>query len=184
MKGKELFIKGENGKPPCGSCHTLADAETTGIVGPNLDDAFRAVRAQGFEESSIQQLVAGQIRIPVTNPSTGSPGMPADLVTGDSIDDVARYVASVAGTKEEEKPGGGAASGEDIFKSNCGACHTLAAADTSGTVGPNLDDAKPPKALVVDRVTNGKGGMPSFKGQLTDEQIQSVADYVSSSAGK
>jgi mono/diheme cytochrome c family protein len=66
----------------------------------------------------------------------------------------------------------------------CGGCHTLADAGTSGNVGPNLDDAMPPYDLVVDRVTNGQGGMPSFKGTLTPQQIQDVAAYVSSVAGK
>jgi mono/diheme cytochrome c family protein len=74
--------------------------------------------------------------------------------------------------------------GKSIFTANCGSCHTLADAGTSGTVGPNLDDAKPPKALVVQRVTNGQGAMPSFKDSLDDTQIQAVADYVSSAAGK
>ena len=50
-------------------------------------------------------------------------------------------------------------------------------------VGPNLDQAKPPKSLVLDRVTNGKGVMPSFKGQLTSAQIEAVATYVSKAAG-
>jgi cbb3-type cytochrome c oxidase subunit III len=185
VKGKELFIKGEDGKQTCGSCHTLADAGTTGIIGPNLDAAFRAVRAQGFKESSMQQLVAGQIKFAVETPSTGSPGMPADLVTGDNVDAVAAYVASVAGTGEEGKPsGGGTTNGKDIFTQNCATCHTLADAGTDGKAGPNLDDSKPAKALVVDRVTNGKPpGMPSFEGTLSEEQIQAVADYVSSSAG-
>jgi mono/diheme cytochrome c family protein len=81
-------------------------------------------------------------------------------------------------------PGDGqAADGKSIFVTNCGSCHTLAAAGTTGTVGPNLDRSKPPKPLVVDRVTNGKGVMPPFKGTLSDAQIQAVADYVSSSAG-
>jgi mono/diheme cytochrome c family protein len=66
----------------------------------------------------------------------------------------------------------------------CTGCHTLKAAGSTGTVGPNLDEAKPSKALVIDRVTNGQGGMPSFKGQLSDAQIEAVADYVSQNAGK
>ena len=69
-------------------------------------------------------------------------------------------------------------------RAGCGGCHTLAAAGASGAVGPNFDQAKPPYALVLARVTQGKGGMPSFKGQLTKEQIRDVAAYVSSSAGK
>jgi mono/diheme cytochrome c family protein len=75
--------------------------------------------------------------------------------------------------------GGDAAAGKEVFASAaCGSCHTLKAAGASGSVGPNLDDAKPSFDLVVDRVTNGKDGMPSFKGQLTEKQIQDVAAYV------
>jgi cytochrome c6 len=79
---------------------------------------------------------------------------------------------------------GDAAAGKQVFMSaGCTSCHTLADAGAKGTVGPNLDDAKPSDALVVDRVTNGKGVMPSFKDQLSAKQIQDVAAYVSSAAG-
>jgi cytochrome c553 len=75
---------------------------------------------------------------------------------------------------------GDPAAGKDIFVNvaGCGSCHTLADAGTSGAVGPNLDDAKPDHALVVDRVTNGAGVMPSFQGTLSEQQIQDVAAYV------
>jgi cytochrome c553 len=77
------------------------------------------------------------------------------------------------------EPEGDAAAGEAVFASaGCGGCHTLAAAGSSGSVGPNLDEAKPDHALVVERVTNGKGGMPSFADQLDEKQIQDVAAYV------
>jgi mono/diheme cytochrome c family protein len=80
-------------------------------------------------------------------------------------------------------PSGGVAAGKEVFASAaCGGCHTLRAAGSSGTVGPNLDQARPSQALVVDRVTHGKGAMPSFAGQLTPQQIQQVATFVSSSA--
>ena len=81
--------------------------------------------------------------------------------------------------------GGNASSpgGKLFASSGCGSCHTLKAADAKGQVGPNLDELKPPASLVVDRVTNGKGVMPSFKGQLSETQIQDVAAYVSSVAG-
>ena len=74
---------------------------------------------------------------------------------------------------------GDAAAGKQVFATaGCESCHTLKDAGATGTVGPNLDEAKPPAALVVDRVTNGKGVMPSFKGQLDEKQIQDVAAYV------
>ncbi len=79
---------------------------------------------------------------------------------------------------------GDAAAGKEVFASaGCVSCHTLADAGATGTVGPNLDDAQPSHDLVVERVTNGLGGMPSFSGDLTEEQIQDVAAYVSSVAG-
>jgi cbb3-type cytochrome c oxidase subunit III len=181
-RGKELFVE------KCGQCHQLADAQTAGVIGPNLDDAFDDIRERkGFGESTIRDVVRGQIAYPVVNPPTGEPGMPANLVTGDDADAVATYVAAVAGVPVQGGDGGGveATSGEEIFAAaGCGSCHTLAAAGTNGTIGPDLDQSKPDHALVLDRVTNGKGAMPSFKDRLSDEQIQAVADYVSQNAGK
>ena len=190
IRGKELFTKG------CGSCHTLADAGTTGKIGPNLDYAFVQSRIDGLGEDTILQVVRGQIAYPVTTPSTGAPGMPANIYEGQDAEDVASYVASVAGLDAEGNPidpanppkptpPGGGTDGKAIFASaGCSGCHTLAAAGSNGTVGPNLDDAKPSKALAIDRITNGRGGMPSFKGQLSEAQIEAVAEFVSSNAGK
>jgi mono/diheme cytochrome c family protein len=80
--------------------------------------------------------------------------------------------------------GGALAAGKQVFETaGCTSCHTLKAANATGTVGPNLDQKKPPKALVVDRVTHGKGAMPSFQGRLSAKQIQDVAEFVSKSAG-
>jgi mono/diheme cytochrome c family protein len=80
--------------------------------------------------------------------------------------------------------GGDATAGKAVFMSaGCTGCHTLADAGSNGNVGPNLDDAKPPFDLVITRVSNGKGAMPSFKGQLNEKQINDVAAYVSSVAG-
>lgn len=77
----------------------------------------------------------------------------------------------------EEK--GDPAAGKQVFATaGCGSCHTLKDAGTNGKVGPNLDEKKPPLELVTDRVTNGKGVMPSFAGQLTEKQIADVAAYV------
>ena len=87
-------------------------------------------------------------------------------------------------TSTGTQPAGDAVAGKQIFETaGCKGCHTLADAGATGNVGPNLDDAKPSASLVVQRVTNGKGVMPSFKGQLSQQQIQDVAAYVSQAAG-
>jgi cytochrome c553 len=77
------------------------------------------------------------------------------------------------------------AQGKQVFTQNCKGCHTLADAQATGKVGPNLDDLKPDRGRVRRQViTGGKpGGMPAFKGKLTNAQINAVAQYVSSVAG-
>jgi cbb3-type cytochrome c oxidase subunit III len=179
--GQQLFTS------KCGNCHTLAAAGTQGTIGPNLDDAFRVDRRDhGYDESTIRDVVRGQIAYPTSEPPTGDPGMPANLVTGQDADDVAAYVASVAGLPVK---GGGApvqqaTDGKTIFTQQCGSCHTLADAGTSGTIGPNLDQLKPSLQAAIKQVTNGGGGMPAFKDQLSEQQIEAVAKYVSENAGK
>jgi uncharacterized membrane protein len=76
------------------------------------------------------------------------------------------------------------AAGKTVFAGNCVACHTLADAGATATVGPNLDQAKPAASLVVERVTNGQGGMPPFSGKLSKAEIAAVAAYVSTVAGR
>jgi mono/diheme cytochrome c family protein len=117
------------------------------------------------------------------------------VAAGCSEGDVAATPETVEGTLPEETTTGGAdlpalelegnaEEGKALFASQgCGACHTLSAAGASGNIGPNLDEAKPSFELVVQRVTLGQGGMPSFKDQLEPQQIADVAEYVSSSAG-
>jgi mono/diheme cytochrome c family protein len=83
--------------------------------------------------------------------------------------------------------GGGAtasAAGKQVFTSNCGGCHALADAGTSGQSGPDLDELRPDMATVQRQVTNGGGQMPAFKDKLSAEQIEQVATYVSSVAGQ
>ena len=94
-------------------------------------------------------------------------------------------------TETTETGGGGAPQGDPVAgkaiftgPSGCTGCHTLSDAGSTGTVGPNLDDAMPSFDLAYDRVTNGQGGMPSFATSLTDQQRADVAAYVSSVAGK
>jgi mono/diheme cytochrome c family protein len=86
-------------------------------------------------------------------------------------------------TTAEEEPAstvkGDVTGGAQVFSTaGCGGCHTLSAAGSSGNVGPNLDDAKPEKSLIVDRVTHGQGAMPSFGDQLSEKEIADVAQYV------
>ena len=79
---------------------------------------------------------------------------------------------------------GVAKKGSAVYSSaSCGGCHTLAAAHSTGTVGPNLDELKPDYRAVTAQVTNGGGGMPAFKSQLSTQQIADVASYVVVSTG-
>jgi mono/diheme cytochrome c family protein len=79
------------------------------------------------------------------------------------------------------KPG----DGKQIFTdAGCGGCHTLAAAGSNGSSGPNLDEVKPDAPTVAKQVKNGGGGMPSFGGKLTETQIAALSEYVASSAGR
>jgi mono/diheme cytochrome c family protein len=197
-QGKELF------PDACGRCHVLGDAQTSGTIGPNLDDAFEHVRREGFDESSIRSLVRNQIEYPVEDPVTGEQGMPGPETTlpecdgrdGDEFcvddqdeaaDQIAAYVASVAGTPASAQAAGGrieAKEGKEIFAAaGCGSCHVLADAGSSGTIGPNLDQSQPSVELAIDRVTNGSGAMPSFRDRLDEAQIRAVAEYVSEAAG-
>ncbi len=96
---------------------------------------------------------------------------------GKTVSPAPETVVGTVPTTAEAK--GDPAAGKQVFTSaGCTSCHTLKDAGATGTVGPNLDDAKPAADLVVDRVTNGKGVMPSFSGQLSAQQIADVAAYV------
>ena len=175
-EGKAIF------QQTCGGCHTLREAGTNGSnpvqnpsSGPNLDDAFAASREEGYAPDTIAEVVRGQIAYPV-------PPMPEDLLNDADADAVALYVSVVAGNPDASIGGGPSAGGDDpksMFTSNCGSCHTLEKAGTSGTVGPNLDEAQPAFEEAVRQIRNGGGGMPAFGDQLTDEQIRALARYVS-----
>src|SRR6202012_662119 len=139
VSGKVMFEKS------CGSCHTLAHANTSGTTGPNLDDAFRQDRSDGVKSTSIQGLVNYWIRYPNTQGV-----MPAGLLKGQDAQDAAAYVAAVAAKPGQDhgalaSAGGGqgttpAAGKEGVTgRAGCATCHTLAAAGPTGTVGPNLD---------------------------------------------
>jgi mono/diheme cytochrome c family protein len=88
-------------------------------------------------------------------------------------------VAAPTTTPGPNLPKGNATAGKAVFASaGCGACHTLKAAGTNGTVGPNLDQVKPPLEKIETQVINGGGAMPPFKGTLSDQQIADVSQYV------
>ena len=77
-----------------------------------------------------------------------------------------------------------AAEGQQIFASaGCGSCHTLAAASASGQSGPSLDALGPSTSQVIEAVTNGRGQMPAFGGQLSEAQIRALAKFVADAAG-
>lgn len=179
--GKTLFIA------KCGGCHTMGRANTVGTTGPDLDDAFRRARIDGMGDT-IQGIVHKQIELPTQNLYPGTLVMPANLVTGTDAKDVAAYVAYAAANPGKDSGPlaeiGGGTDGKGLFKTNCGSCHTLADAGTSGTSGPDLDQLKPGLAITTKQITNGGGGMPAFGGTLTKEQIAMLAKYVSSVAGK
>ena len=78
---------------------------------------------------------------------------------------------------------GDATKGKTIFLSNCGSCHVLAAANTTGTIGPDLDGIKPDYQAATAQVTNGGAVMPSFKKSLSTKEIADVAAYVVESTG-
>ena len=114
-----------------------------------------------------------------------------DTVTGTTTDTETTDTETTETETETETTDTGSAAagdpvaGKEVFlgASACGGCHTLADAGTTGAVGPNLDDAQPDAALVVERVTNGAGAMPSFADTLSEQQIANVAAYVSTAAG-
>jgi mono/diheme cytochrome c family protein len=137
-QGKQLFVS------KCGTCHKLADAGTSGTIGPDLDGAFAGPRAQHFRLSTIRQVVYDQIY-------HAAEPMPRKLVTGADADAVASYVASVAGTGSAREgapptlttaapaPGGGggggglAATGAKLYQSlGCSGCHSLTGAKETG----------------------------------------------------
>jgi len=152
VNGKEQFVAN------CGSCHVLSRAGTSGVVGPNLDEAFQRARKDGFGESTFEGLVFAQIgnpnRNPSNNPATGEPEpvMPADLVTGEDAEDVAAYVAHAAGKSGEDSgqlAQVGAAQAEGTAEAENGVLEIPA--DPGGSLSYTFADAvAPPGQLSVE----------------------------------
>jgi mono/diheme cytochrome c family protein len=190
-RGRALF------QSKCGTCHTLAQAGTSAVVGPNLDAAFTRARADGMDNDTIEGVVQTQIESPryiekgASNYSRVY--MPPGLVEGQDAEDVATYVASVAGVPGAKPPQLAPA---DLFAQKCGICHALAAAGTSATVGPDLDDALVGKDAafieksIVDPNAEIAQGYPpdvmpqDFQTTLSAPDLKGLVDYLLDHAGK
>jgi outer membrane protein assembly factor BamB len=151
---------------------------TVAIAGDTL------VTAASFPQGAGQQAQIIAYRIGATGrPATGG-AQPTE--GGREGGGQAQRRREAAGGGGAPQGGGGAAqlaAGREVFTSQCGSCHTLAEAGTSGSVGPDLDELRPDAATVEQQVINGGGGMPAFGGRLSREQITDVSEYVASVAG-
>ncbi len=192
-RGRILFVQ------KCGVCHTMAQAGTTAQIGPNLDDAFAAARSAGEGGDTVEGVVKAQVEYP--RPSNDDPAvsMPADVVTGQDLDDVAAYVglyAGVPGAAPPRVPGG---PGAQVFANNgCGGCHTLGAAKSGGVTGPDLDEVLPGQsaAMVHESIVDpnaeiAKGYPPNvmpanFEQTLSPKELEDLVEYLieSTSGGK
>jgi mono/diheme cytochrome c family protein len=109
----------------------------------------------------------------------------AEAAGGETTTAAATTTTSTPSPAPAPAPQGNATAGKTVFETaGCSSCHTLKDAGSTGTVGPNLDQLKPDFATVKHQVENGGGAMPAFKDQLKPTQIDDVAAYVSSVAGK
>ncbi len=185
QRGRNLFVQ------KCGVCHEMAQAGTTAQIGPNLDDAFAAARAAGETGSTIEGIVKAQVENP--RPSTGAANvsMPADIVSGQDLDDVAAYVGKYAGVPGAAPPQVQGGAGAQVFANNgCGGCHVLAAAGSGGVTGPNLDEVLPGQsaAMIEESIadpnaTIAKGYaanvMPANFGEtLTPKELEDLVQYL------
>jgi mono/diheme cytochrome c family protein len=89
---------------------------------------------------------------------------------------------AVAAARDGGAGGGGQAApqldGKALFSDNCGSCHTLSAAGTSGSVGPNLDGVGLDAATIEGIVRDGRGAMPTFGDKLSADEISAIAQFV------
>ncbi|HEX5376697.1 MAG TPA: c-type cytochrome [Solirubrobacterales bacterium] len=189
-RGRALFVE------KCGGCHAMAQAGTSGTQGPDLDDAFAAARAAGENDSTVEGIVEAQVEFP--RPSNDNPAvsMPADLVSGQDLQDVAAYVALYAGVPGAAPPKVAGGPGAQVFADNgCGGCHALAAAGSGGVTGPNLDEVLPGQsAAMIDEsiVDPGKviaKGYPNvmpdnFSTLISPKELEELVEYLIASTAK
>jgi mono/diheme cytochrome c family protein len=134
-RGRVLFVQ------KCGVCHALSEAGTKVQIGPDLDGAFAAAREVGENSDTIEGIVKAQVENPRPVNDNPAVSMPADIVSGQDLDDVAAYVGKYAGVPGAAPPTVPGGPGAQVFANNgCGGCHTFAAAKSGGVTGPNLDE--------------------------------------------
>ncbi|HEX6687774.1 MAG TPA: c-type cytochrome [Solirubrobacterales bacterium] len=185
QRGRVLFIQ------KCGVCHALAEAGTTAQIGPNLDDAFAAARSAGEGGETIEGIVEAQVEFPRPSNDNPAASMPADIVTGQDLDDVAAYVGTYAGVPGAAPPKVPGGPGAQVFADNgCGGCHTLAAAGSGGVTGPNLDEALPGQSAkmveesIVDPNAQAVKGYPAnvmpqnFAQTLSSKELEDLVQYL------
>jgi mono/diheme cytochrome c family protein len=97
-------------------------------------------------------------------------------------DDGSATTATETTTDETTTDDGTTPVGREVFVANCGSCHTLSDAGTSGAIGPSLDGAGYSEDQVAEQVREGGGGMPAFEDTLSDEEITEVAAYVAAAS--
>lgn len=188
--GRDLFVT------KCGVCHALKEAATTAGIGPDLDASFAAARAAGMDQDTIEGVVTAQIENPRQVDESDPTYMQANIVEGTEAEDVATYVASVAGVPGIEAPVAPGGPGGQVFATaGCGACHTFAAAESAGNVGPNLDTNLPdqsedmilqsivdPESIIVDGF--GGGIMPaSYGDSIAAPDLDLLVKFLSDCAG-
>jgi mono/diheme cytochrome c family protein len=192
-RGRVLFVQ------KCGVCHEMAQAGTTAQIGPNLDDAFAAAREVGEDGDTVAGIVKAQVENP--RPSNADPAvsMPADVVSGQDLEDVAAYMARYAGVPGAAPPAVPGGPGAQVFANNgCGGCHTLAAANSGGVTGPNLDEVLPGQTetmiheSIVDPNAQIAKGYPAnvmpanFAQTISAKELEQLVQYLaeSTSGGK
>ena len=189
--GRQLFIE------KCGTCHYLKEAGTSGQTGPDLDAAFANARHSGMDQDTIEGVVLDQIEHPRETDPSSPDYMPPMLVEGQDAKDVATYVGEVAGVPGIEPPTAPGGPGGQVFANNgCGSCHTFAAAQSAGTVGPDLDEGlqgqsvKEIEQSIVDpnaKITQGfqPNIMPENYEQTIDpKDLKLLVDFLYENAGK
>lgn len=190
QRGRTLFIQ------KCGTCHALAQAGTSAQTGPNLDHAFAAARAVGNDSDTIEGVVKAQVEYPRENNGNPAVSMPADLVTGQDLDDVAAYVGEWAGVPGAAPPKVAGGPGAQVFANKgCGGCHTMEAANAGGTVGPNLEEVLTgeSQSAVEKMITDpnaeiAKGYPPNvmpqtYEQELSPKELEDLVKFLLENAG-